>query len=151
LRKEVKQNKIDNNDNLRSIFGDSMDILGVYKLNISLNDNTEIAEQKFFVVPQLKETCILGIDFITKNALVLDGETRRVIYKIEGKTFSLKADTRDSAYEYTPLIQLLNAAVAETSSNRENIAVKVEKPVSKVIIDDKNSEMYRKKKTNCYN
>jgi hypothetical protein len=35
LRKDVKQNKINSNDNLCSICGDSMDILGVYKLNIT--------------------------------------------------------------------------------------------------------------------
>ncbi len=93
LRKDAKQNKINNNDNLRSICGDSMDILGVYNLNISLDNNAEVVEQKFFVVPQLAETCILGIDFITENALVLDGESRRVTYKMKGKTSSLIADT----------------------------------------------------------
>jgi hypothetical protein len=122
-----------------------MDILGAYKLNISLDNNAKIVEQIFFVVPQLSETCILGIDFITKNALILDGKTRRVTYKMKGKTFSLIADTGNSSYAYSSLIQLLNATVANTNDNRENIALKVEKPVSKVIIDDVNSEMYRNK------
>ncbi len=51
MRKDVKLNKINNNDNLRSICSDSMDILGVYKLNISIDDNAEMVEQKliFFV------------------------------------------------------------------------------------------------------
>lgn len=75
LRKDAKRNKISSNDNLRSICGDSMDILGVYSLRINLDSNAEELEQKFFVVPQLTETCILGIDFITENALVLDGKT----------------------------------------------------------------------------
>jgi hypothetical protein len=39
----------------------------------------------------------------------------------------------------------LNATVANTINNGENITVKVETPVSKVIIDDANSEMYRNK------
>jgi hypothetical protein len=39
----------------------------------------------------------------------------------------------------------LNATVANSINNGENIAVKVETPVSKVIIDDVNSEMYRNK------
>ena len=107
LRKEVKQNKVNNNDNLHSICGDSMDIVGVYKLNISLDDNAEIVEQKFVVVPQLSETCILGIDFITEIALVLDSETRRVTYKMKGKTVSLKAETGNSSYAYSPLNPLL--------------------------------------------
>jgi hypothetical protein len=145
LRKDVKQNKINNNDNLRSICGDSMDILGVYKLNISLDHNAEIVEQKFYVVPQFTETCTLGIDFITENALVLDGETRRVNYKIKGRTYSLIADTGNSNYAYSPLIQLLNATVANPINKGEIIAVKVETPVSKVKIDDVNSEMYRNK------
>jgi hypothetical protein len=104
-----------------------------------------MVEQKFFVVPQLSETCILGIDFITENALVLDGETRRVTYKMKGKTVSLKAETGNSSYAYSPLIQLLNVTVVTTNEKGDNIALKVENPVSKVIIDDVNSEMYRNK------
>jgi hypothetical protein len=130
---------------IRSICGDSMDILGVYNLNISLDDNIEMVEKKFFVVPQLSETCILGIDFITENALVLDGETRQVTYKMLRKTFSLIAETGNSIYAYSPLIQLLNATVATSNEKGDNIALKVENPVSKVIIDDVNSEMYRNK------
>jgi len=122
-----------------------MDIIGVYQLSTSLDDNAEIVKQKFFIVPQLTETCILGIDFITENALVLDGENRRVTYKIKGKTYSLIADTGTSSYDYSPIIQLLNATVAKAMNKGENTAVKVETPISKVVIDDVNSEIFRNK------
>jgi hypothetical protein len=58
-----------------------MNILGVYILNISLNDNAEIVEQIFLCCDPIDRNVKLGIDFITENALVLDGETRRATYK----------------------------------------------------------------------
>jgi hypothetical protein len=84
------------------------------QIKYNLDDNAEVVEHKCFVVPQLTETCILGIEFITENALVLDRETCRVTYKIKGKTVSLIADTGESIYAYSPLIQFLNATVANT-------------------------------------
>ncbi len=105
-------NKICSSDNLLNICGESTDILAVYDLNIRLGDNPEFISQKFFIVPKLTETSIFGIYFVTENAITLNGETRRLTYKIEGKTFSFIAETGTSEYDYSNVIQKLNATVA---------------------------------------
>jgi hypothetical protein len=68
------------------------------------------------------------------------GKTKKEIF------FSPIANTGNSSYAYPPLIQLLNATVANNINKEEVIAVKVETPVSKVKkINDVNSEMYKNK------
>jgi hypothetical protein len=131
LSNAAKLNEISSNDNLRSICGESMDISGVYDLNISLDNNAECIRQKFFIVPKLTETCILGIDFVTENAIALNGETRRVTYKINGKSFSFIADTSTLGNEYSNLIQKLNASVATSAKIRKNMSDNVEISQSK--------------------
>jgi hypothetical protein len=65
LRSNAKLNIVNNDhNNLRSICGSSMDIAGIYDLNISLEDNPESVMRRFYIFPQLTESCILGIDFI---------------------------------------------------------------------------------------
>jgi hypothetical protein len=145
LSNAAKLNEISSNDNLRSICGESMDISGVYDLNISLDNNAECIRQKFFIVPKLTETCILGIDFVTENAIALNGETRRVTYKINGKSFSFIADTSTLGNEYSNLIQKLNASVATSAKIRKNMSDNVEISKSKIVIEDVNCEMYRNK------
>jgi hypothetical protein len=57
LRSNVKLNIVNNDhNNLRSICGSSMDIVGIYDLSISLEDNPESVMQRFYIVPQLTET-----------------------------------------------------------------------------------------------
>jgi hypothetical protein len=46
-----------------------MDIAGIYDLNVSFDYSSDTVPQRFYIVPKLTETCILGIDFITKNVL----------------------------------------------------------------------------------
>jgi hypothetical protein len=65
LRDHVKLIVVNNNDKLRSICGSSMDIAGIYDLNVSLDNSSDTTAQRFYIVPALTETCILGIDFIT--------------------------------------------------------------------------------------
>ncbi len=84
----------------------------------------------------MTETSILGIYFETENAIALNGETRRVTYKIEGKIFSFIAETGTSGYDYSNVIQKLNATVATGKKIEENLSNNVEKLHSKIIIDD---------------
>ena len=65
LREHVKINVVTINDKLHSICGSSMDIAGIYDLNVSLDNSLDTVAQRFYIVPALTETCILGIDFIT--------------------------------------------------------------------------------------
>jgi hypothetical protein len=112
LRDHVKLNEVNNNDKLRSICGSSMDIVGIYDLNVSLDNSSDATAQRFYIVPALTETCILGIDFITKNAMIIDGETRRVTCTINKKHFSFTGETDITEYNCSALIQKLNAVVA---------------------------------------
>jgi hypothetical protein len=96
-------------------------------------------------VPKLTETCLLGIDFVTENVIALNGETRRITYKINDKSFSFIADTSTLGNEYSNLIQKLNASVATSTKIKESMSNNVEILQSKIIIDDVNSEMYRNK------
>jgi hypothetical protein len=120
-----------------------MEITGIYDLNVSLDNNNESVKQRFFIVPQLTETCILGIDFIIDNAMILDGETRRVTYKINGRNFSFAGETQNSNYKCLALIQKLNDTVAKSMKNEENSERKLDSPASRIVIEDVNSEIYR--------
>ena len=74
FRDHVMLNVVNNNDKLRSICGSSMDISGIYDLNVSLDNSLDTIAKRFYIVPALTESCILGIDFITSNAMVIDGQ-----------------------------------------------------------------------------
>ena len=68
--------------------------------------NTESVMQRFYIVPQLTETCILGIDFIANNSMVIDGENRRVTCKINEEQFSFIGEPKLSDYNCSALIQI---------------------------------------------
>ena len=120
LRDHVKLNVVNNNDKLRSICGSSMDISGIYDLNVSLDNSLDTIAQRFYIVPALTETCILGIDFITSNAMIIDGETRRVTCTINNKHFSFTGETNVTEYNCSALIQKLNAVVAASDDDKAN-------------------------------
>jgi hypothetical protein len=97
-----------------------MDISGIYDLNVSLDNSLDTIAQRFYIVPALTETCILGIDFITSNAMSIDGETRRVTCTINNKHFSFMGETNVTEYNCSALIQKLNAVVATSDDDRAN-------------------------------
>jgi hypothetical protein len=55
----------------RSASGESMRITGVYELKIKLSPKCEV-NQIFYVLPNLEEECILGIDLMHTNEISLD-------------------------------------------------------------------------------
>ena len=144
LTAQAKQDEVVNNrNNLHSICGASMTIAGIYDLRISIAHNDAEIQQRFFIVPQLTETCILGIDFITDNAMILNGETRRVSYKVDSKIFEFDAETNDPSINCSPLIQRLNAIAASEQGTKENSGEKLDEQRSKIVIDDVHLEKYR--------
>ena len=143
LRDHVKLNVVNNNDKLRSICGSSMDIAGIYDLNVSLDNSSDATAQRFYIIPALTETCILGIDFITKNAMIIDGEIRRVTCSINNKHFSFMGETRVTEYNCSALIQTLNAVVATSDDDRANSEHLLNSPNICAKIEDVNSEKYR--------
>ena len=100
--------------------GFSMDIAGIYDLSIRLDDIPESVMQRFYIVSQLTETCILGIDFITSNSMVIDGENRRVTCRINDEQFLFVGEPKLSDYNCSALMQKLNALVAKSDGNRVN-------------------------------
>jgi hypothetical protein len=144
LRSNAKLNIVHNDhNNLRSICGSSMDIAGIYDLSISLGDNPESVMQRFYIVPQLTETCILGIDFITNNSMVIDGENRRETCKINDEQFPFIGEPKLSEYNCSALIQKLNAVVAASSDVGINSEHLIQPPNVQARIKDVNSEIYR--------
>ena len=142
LRDHVKLNVVNNNDKLRSICGSSMDIAGIYDLNVSLDNSSDATAQRFYIVPALTETCILGIDFITSNAMVIDGESRRVTCTINNKHFSFTGETNVTEYNCSALIQKCNAVVAASDDVRANSEHLLNSPNICAKIEDVNSEKY---------
>lgn len=67
-----KVNTKDRFDNVISASGDKLDVLGQYNVRFSLTGNDSFLH-KFLVVGNIKIEVILGIDFIRKNKLVIDG------------------------------------------------------------------------------
>jgi hypothetical protein len=145
LRDHVKLNVVNNNDKLRSICGSSMDISGIYDLNVSLSlDNSlDTIAQRFYIVPALTETCILGIDFITSNAMIIDGESRRVTCTINNKHFSCTGETNVTEYNCSALIQKLIAVVAASADDKAKSEHLLNSPNICAKIEDVNSEKYR--------
>ena len=95
LSKDVVKNKLDTHDEkLHSICGQSLEITGIYELPISLDANIHSLKQQFYIIPKLTETCILGMDFITRNSVILNGKTRKLSYVIDNKTFTVNDEIK---------------------------------------------------------
>jgi hypothetical protein len=95
LSKNVIKSKLDTQDEkLHSICGQSSEIAGIYELPISLEANAHSLNQQFYIIPKLTETCILGMDFITRKSVVLNGKTRKLSYMIDNKTFTVNDEIK---------------------------------------------------------
>ncbi len=64
---ETISEKIESKDEkLNSIWGKEIGIKGIYEIPLSLDTNENKITHQFYVIPKLTETCILGIDFLTR-------------------------------------------------------------------------------------
>ncbi len=72
----------------KSASGTRMIPLGYYSLPLRLNENLTICHP-FYVVPQLDEGCILGVDFITFFKLNIDTTNFNVTLIVKGRKFSI--------------------------------------------------------------
>ena len=58
-----------------------MEILGTYDISIRIHTNDfNTIRQTFHILPNLTETCILGIDLIVNHSIKLDSLIRRLTY-----------------------------------------------------------------------
>jgi hypothetical protein len=135
LSKNVVKNKLDTQDEkLHSICGQSLEITGIYELPISLDANVHSLNQQFYFIPKLTETCILGMDFITRNSVVLNGKTRKLSYMIDNDTFTINDEIK----------KLRHYKVTLSSVNLAN-------NITPIKIDSADLEMNREKITNLLN
>lgn len=73
----------------RSVSGNVMRAIGLYNIRMTLQ-NTHSITHPFFVINQLDESCILGIDFITKHELIVHPKTRTMRYSHMGEPCYMK-------------------------------------------------------------
>ncbi len=68
--------------------------LGYYSLPLRLSEYLTITHT-FYVVPQLDEGCILGVDFVTQFKLNIDTTNFRITIIVKGKKFSIPLEIDD--------------------------------------------------------
>jgi hypothetical protein len=78
-------------------------------------------------LPKLTETCILGIDFITKNYVI--GKTRQLSYLLDNKRITLE-DKIEKISQYKVTLKGMKMAMNETDPSNK--------------IEDPNVEIHRK-------
>ncbi len=133
LSKNITKNKVESEDEkLHSICGKSMTIAGIYDLPIKLDANKDEIYLKFYVIPNLTETCVLGMDFITRNAVTYDGKTRKLTYTINNKTFTIDDEVKRLTHYKVTLA---------------GVKVAVKEPTATINIEDPNLEIHREKIT----
>jgi hypothetical protein len=62
-----------------------MKISRLYEIPISVDSKTNTIKQQFYVIPNLTKTCLLGMDFIKTNSVILKGIARKLSYIINKK------------------------------------------------------------------
>ena len=135
LAKDLVKNKIDTNDEkLYSICGQEMKVSGIFELILSLDGNANQLKHQFYVIPKLTETCILGIDFITRNSVIFNGKTRKLSYVVDQKKITIEEEIKKITHYK---LALKGAMVAVKQST--------------IKIDDPNLEVHREKITKILN
>jgi hypothetical protein len=116
LSKSITRNKIESEDEkLHSICGQSMTIAGIYGLPISLDVNKNEIYQQFYVIPNITETCVIGMHFITRNAVTYKCKARKLTYTINNKTFTID-DEEKILRHYKVKLARVKVAVKELTA-----------------------------------
>ena len=50
---------------------------------------------QFYVIPKLTETCILGIDFLTRNSVILNSKTRQLSYVVNKQRITIDDEIKN--------------------------------------------------------
>jgi hypothetical protein len=67
-----------------------MKISRLYEIPISVDSKTNTIKQQFYVIPNLTETCLLGMDFITTNSFTFKGIARKLSYVVNKKRIPIE-------------------------------------------------------------
>ncbi|KZS03637.1 Uncharacterized protein APZ42_033590 [Daphnia magna] len=66
-------------DNLKAESNSSLKIVGYFRILITLPDIKSRVEHNFYVVSNLRSNCILGLDFIRDNGIIIDGNILHIL------------------------------------------------------------------------
>ena len=69
---------------LKSVSGNYLKTMGLYQINLQLQNKDSI-KHPFYIVKDLDEKCILGIDFIRNLNLMIAPKTGMVTYEVKGE------------------------------------------------------------------
>ena len=80
------------NDDIKFVgfAGQNMRAVGHYRATIKL-ENGHTFQHEFYVIPNITEECILGLDFIHNQGFILNGRKRTIMYEQDGEQVSLIA------------------------------------------------------------
>jgi hypothetical protein len=83
-----------NDDNapiFRTVSGQELHSLGKYEFPITINKDHTF-NHSFYVIDNLKENCILGIDFLSQNNVKINTKNKQINYDHEAAEQLLEAD-----------------------------------------------------------
>ena len=78
------------NTSLRVESNNTLDVIGYYRIFLSLPDIASRIEHNFYIVPNLRSNCILGLDFIRDKGIVIDGNVLKLLDSKSTKTVLTK-------------------------------------------------------------
>ncbi|KAI9560471.1 hypothetical protein GHT06_014495 [Daphnia sinensis] len=92
--------------NLQAESNSPLTIVGYFRILITLPDIKSRVEHNFYIVSNLRSNCILGLDFIRDNGIIIDGNTLQIL-KRKPKAIRAKttfADATVSVFNKGPII-----------------------------------------------
>jgi hypothetical protein len=93
---ETRSDRIESKDEkLNSICGQEIGINGIYEIPLSLDTDENKIKHQFYVIPKLTETCILGIDFLTRNSVILNSKTRQLSYVVNKNRITIDDEIKN--------------------------------------------------------
>ena len=77
-----------------SISGQELEIKGILELPLSLDVNENIISNQFYVLPNITETCILGIDFLTRNSIIFNSKRKQLSYVVNKNRITINDEIK---------------------------------------------------------
>ena len=79
----------------QGICGQEIGINGIYEIPLSLDTDENKITHQFYVIPKLTETCILGIDFLTRNSVILNSKTKQLSYVVNKNRITIDDEIKN--------------------------------------------------------
>ena len=93
---ETRSDKIESKDEkLNRICGQEIGIKGIYEIPLSLDTDENKITHQFYVIPTLTETFILGINFLTRNSVILNSKTRQLSYVVNKNRITIDDEIKN--------------------------------------------------------